>query len=204
MTFLLVSASILNTLYLFTRTKTYYLNLASDPVSSPHASFVKRPRTPHRTSSSDLVHRRSVPALLATLLGSFLSALWRGLVISTRFLLNLSPPKARAPQPWEEDERVQQLEVWTPGELEMALFALYSPVHSLLWVATSSANWMLTFFVMFIVGVQVTSSLSDRVDCRLTDVRTACRPVHSFARTKRWSRTVRSSPPKSCTSTTKR
>ena len=50
---------------------------------------------------------------------------------------------------------MQQLEVWTPGALEMALFSLYSPVHALLWIATTSANWMLMFFVMFIVGVQV-------------------------------------------------
>ncbi|KAI0748342.1 hypothetical protein C8Q80DRAFT_1171386 [Daedaleopsis nitida] len=154
MTFVLVSASVLNTLYLFTRTKTYFLNLAPDPVSSPHASFVKRPRTPHRTSSDDLVPRRSVVALLPALLGSLFSALWRGFILSVRFLLNLSPPKARAPQPWE-DERVQQLEVWTPGELEMALFSLYSPVHALLWIATSSANWMLMFFIMFIVGIQI-------------------------------------------------
>ncbi|KAI0807611.1 hypothetical protein C8Q74DRAFT_1190101 [Fomes fomentarius] len=154
MTFVLISASVLNTLYLFTRTKTYYLNLASDPVSSPHASFVKRPRTPHRASSDELVPRRSILALLTGLLGSLLSTLWRGTVLSFRFLLNLSPPKIRAPQPWEEDERVQQLEVWTPGELEMSLFALYSPVHALLWTATTSANWMLAFFVMFILGVQ--------------------------------------------------
>lgn len=155
MTFVLVSASVLNTLYLFTRMKTYFLNLAPDPVSSPHASFVKRPRTPHRTSSDDLVPRRSFATLLTALLGSLFSALWRGLVLSVRFLLNLSPPKIRAPQPWEDYERVQQLEVWTPGELEMALFSLYSPVHALLWIATSSANWMLMFFIMFIVGVQV-------------------------------------------------
>ncbi len=160
MTFVLISASVLNTLCLFTRTKTYYLNLASDPVSSPHASFVKRPRTPHRASSDEVVPRRSIFALLTALLGSLLSALWRGAVLSFRFLLNLSPPKIRAPQPWEEDERVQQLEVWTPGELEMSLFALYSPVHALLWTATTSANWMLAFFVMFIVGVQVRVALT--------------------------------------------
>ncbi|KAI0724021.1 hypothetical protein C8T65DRAFT_628229 [Cerioporus squamosus] len=168
MTFILVSASILNTLYLFTRTKTYFLNLASDPVSSPHASFVKRPRTPHRSSSDDLVPRRSAPALLLALLGSVFSALWRGLVLSTRFLLNLSPPKVRAPQPWEENERVQQLEVWTPGALEMALFSLYSPVHSLLWIATTSANWMLMFFIMFIVGVQ-TRALARSYEALLKD-----------------------------------
>ena len=155
MTFILVSASILNTLYLFTRTKTYYLNLASDPVSSPHASFIKRPRTPHRSSSDDLAAPRSAPALLLALVRSVFAALWRGLVVSTRFLLNLSPPKAKPPKPWEEDERVQALEVWTPGELEMALFGIYSPVHALLWMATTGANWILMFFIMFIVGVQV-------------------------------------------------
>ena len=145
----------LNTLYLFTRTKTYFLNLASDPVSSPHASFIKRPRTPHRTASDDLAPNRSSVALVGTFIVACAAALWRGIVVSTRFLLNLSPPKARPPQPWEEDERVQQLEVWTPGELEMALFGIYSPVHSMLWMATTSANWVLMLFAMFIVSVQV-------------------------------------------------
>ena len=50
---------------------------------------------------------------------------------------------------------MQALEVWTPGELEMALFGIYSPVHTLLWTATTGANWILMFFIMFIVGVQV-------------------------------------------------
>ncbi|KAI0636759.1 hypothetical protein C8Q77DRAFT_523030 [Trametes polyzona] len=168
MTFILVSASIVNALFLFTRTRVYYLNLASEPVSSPHASFVKRPRTPHRTSSDDLVPRRSFLSSLAALLGSFLSALWRGFCLSLRFLLNLSPPKTRAPQPWEEDQRVQQLEVWTPGELELALFGTYSPVHALLWMALTSANWMMMFLIMFAVGVQ-TRALSRSYEALLKD-----------------------------------
>ncbi|KAH9945919.1 uncharacterized protein BXZ73DRAFT_72812 [Epithele typhae] len=158
-TFLVISASVVNVLYLFTRTKIYYLTLAPDPVSSPHASFIKRPRTSHRNSSSssmsDDLPRRSTLSSLYSLLATILSALWRGLVVSVRFLLNLSPPKARPPQPWEEDERVQQLEVWTPGELEMALLGIYSPVHALLWMATTSANWMMMLFIMFLVGIQV-------------------------------------------------
>ncbi|KAI0780717.1 hypothetical protein BD413DRAFT_499532 [Trametes elegans] len=170
MSFVLVSCAILNSLFLFTRTRIYYLNLASEPVSSPHAAFVKRPRTPHRASSDDaaLAPRRSVPAALWALLAAVLSALWRGLRVSVRFLLNLSPPKARAPQPWEEDARVQQLEVWTPGELELALFGTYSPVHALLWMATTSANWMMMFLVMFIVGVQ-TRALSRSYEALLKD-----------------------------------
>ncbi|KAI0332134.1 hypothetical protein GY45DRAFT_1433428 [Cubamyces sp. BRFM 1775] len=169
MTFILISASIVNTLVLFTRTRIYYLNLASEPVSSPHASFTKRPRTPHRTSSDESVpSRRSVPAAASALLAALLSALWRGLSVSVRFLLNLSPPKTRAPQPWEEDQRVQQLEVWTPGELEMALFGTYSPVHALLWMATTSANWMMMFLIMFAVGVQ-SRALSRSYEALLKD-----------------------------------
>ena len=52
-------------------------------------------------------------------------------------------------------ERIQQLEVWTPGELEMFLFSVYSPVHALLWMATNSTNWMMMLVVMFLTGVQV-------------------------------------------------
>ena len=159
MTIILVSASVLNTLYLFTHTKTYHLTLASDPVSSPHASFIKRPRTPHRTSSDDLAPQRSALSILYAFALACGAAAWRGLVVSTRFLLNLSPPKAKPPKPWEEDERVQALEVWTPGELEMALFGIYSPVHALLWMATTGANWILMFFIMFIVGVQVRTEM---------------------------------------------
>ncbi|KAI0647260.1 hypothetical protein C8Q79DRAFT_1000227 [Trametes meyenii] len=168
MSFLLVSASIVNALIFFTRTRIYYLNMAPEPVSSPHASFMKRPRTPHRASSDDAAPRRSFLATAAALLGALLSALWRGFRVSVRFLLNLSPPKTRASQPWEEDQRVQQLEVWTPGELEMALFGTYSPVHALLWMATTSANWMMMFLVMFVVGVQ-TRALSRSYEALLKD-----------------------------------
>lgn len=51
--------------------------------------------------------------------------------------------------------RVHQLSVWNPGELELELFSLYSPIHALLWLATSSANWMLMLFIMGFTGVQV-------------------------------------------------
>ncbi|PIL24190.1 hypothetical protein GSI_13943 [Ganoderma sinense ZZ0214-1] len=158
--FLVVTVAILNTLYLFTRTRTYQLSLASEPVSSPHASFVKRPpgfvRDPDAPASDDHdpFASPSFSSLAWSFFGSVLRALWRFLVASVRFLLNLSPPRTRPSQPWEADERVQMLEVWTPGPLEMGLFAIYSPVHALLWMATTSANWILTLFVMFIVGVQ--------------------------------------------------
>lgn len=52
-------------------------------------------------------------------------------------------------------ERVQQLSVWEPGELEMRLFSVYSPAHAFLWVATTGSNWIVMFIIMGIVGLQV-------------------------------------------------
>lgn len=54
--------------------------------------------------------------------------------------------------------KVQQLEVWVPGEMELTLFCIYSPIHALLWMATTSANWMLMFLVMGGAGLQVSYS----------------------------------------------
>jgi len=51
--------------------------------------------------------------------------------------------------------KVQQLEVWVPGKLETMLFCVYSPVHPLLWMATTSGNWMLMLVMMAGVGVQM-------------------------------------------------
>jgi len=51
--------------------------------------------------------------------------------------------------------KVQQLEMWIPGELEMTLFCIYSPIHPLLWMATTSANWMFMLLIMSGVGVQM-------------------------------------------------
>ena len=51
--------------------------------------------------------------------------------------------------------KVQQLEVWIPGELEMTVFCIYSPMHPLLWMATTSANWMFMLVIMAGVGMQV-------------------------------------------------
>lgn len=143
MTFLLVSASTLNTLYLFSRTRLYQLNLASDPVSSPHAAFVPR--------QSPTAQPPAHPSLFISLL----KGLWRAFIVSIRFLFNLAPPKDRQTGVTAGVERVQQLEVWTPGELELVLFAIYSPVHALLWMALTSANWMLLGVVMGVVGMQL-------------------------------------------------
>ena len=101
MSVLVVSVAILNTFYLFTRTRTYQLSLASEPVSSPHASFVKRPpgfaRNPNAPGSDDRdpFASPSFSSLARSFFGSVLRTLWRFLVASVRFLLNLSPPRTR-------------------------------------------------------------------------------------------------------------
>ncbi|KAI0082798.1 hypothetical protein K474DRAFT_1654972 [Panus rudis PR-1116 ss-1] len=141
--FLLVAASILNTMSLFTRTKNYQLNLARDPVSSPHAKFV--PRTDTTTPPP------SPPPLYISALKYF----WRAFLISIRFLFNMSQKKSGEVNYGSRVERVQQLEVWNPGELEMHFFAVYSPVHALLWMATNGSNWMLMMFVMVLTGAQL-------------------------------------------------
>lgn len=148
MTFLLVSASLLNAFYVFTQTRMYQLTLATDPVASPHAKFVPRDRTPQKEEVSK-------PSSRAALLLTVLAHMYRAFTISFRFLLNMTPPKDKQLPRNGSVERVQQLQVWTPGEIEMALFALYSPVHALLWMALTSANWILLAFIMVAVSMQV-------------------------------------------------
>jgi len=155
MSVLLFGLAILNALYFFTRTRMYHLMLAADPVSSPHAAFVSRPRMARTPSEDEPVQRR---IRLVPILRYILSHSWHAFMVSVRFLLNLSPPKSREKTAGSgETERVQQLEVWTPGELEKTLFTIYSPAHALLWTAVTSANWMLMFCIMAGVGVQLSA-----------------------------------------------
>lgn len=55
---------------------------------------------------------------------------------------------------------MQQLQVWTPGELEMVLFAIYSPVHALLWMAFTSANWIIMAAIMGVTSMHVSTLYS--------------------------------------------
>lgn len=147
MTILLIAASIINAFRLFTRTRMYQLTLATDPVASPHAKFVQR----DQASDHQVAHSSSAGV------GNAISHLWHAFAVSVRFLLNMAPPKDRQ-MAANRTERVQQLEVWTPGELETALFAIYSPVHTLLWMALTGANWIMMTFIMGIVSVHVRTS----------------------------------------------
>ncbi|PCH37950.1 hypothetical protein WOLCODRAFT_135950 [Wolfiporia cocos MD-104 SS10] len=153
-TALLFGFAILNALYYFTRTKLYQLTMATEPVPSPHAAFVSRPHNARKDSDEDVP---GPSGRVWPLIQSMLSRLWRAFVVSVRFLLNLSPPTSRRAtlHGGSGNEKIQQLEVWTPGELEGRLFSIYSPVHALLWTAVTSASWMHMCCIMAVVGVQL-------------------------------------------------
>ncbi|RDB21044.1 hypothetical protein Hypma_011610 [Hypsizygus marmoreus] len=140
-TILLIAASFLNAVYLFTRIKLYRLHHRPDPVSSPNARFV----------SADLDFEPLEPPSLASRLRSAASYAFS---YSWRFLLNMKPPTRPGQQPGRTS-RVQQLEVWSPGQFETVLFSIYSPAHAFLWMATGSANWIVMLVVMGLVGLQL-------------------------------------------------
>jgi hypothetical protein len=144
---ILIAASFLNTFYLFTRIKLYRLHQQTDPVSSPNARFV----------SAQLDFEPLEPPSLASRLRS---SVWYAFTCSWRFLLGMQLPASPRDTSGGRTSRLQQLEVWAPGELEMALFTVYSPAHAFLWMTIDSSNWMLTLIIMGIVGIQVTSYLS--------------------------------------------
>ncbi|KAF9454499.1 hypothetical protein P691DRAFT_806680 [Macrolepiota fuliginosa MF-IS2] len=140
-TLLLIFGSVFNTAYLFSRTRIYQFHKRIDPLSSPNA----------KTIAAEL----DVEPLKPPSLGAQLRAgAWYAFSYSWRWLLGMKPPQMYKPVP-PKMTKVQQLLVWNPGELELELFSLYSPIHALLWLATSSSNWILMFFVMGLTSVQL-------------------------------------------------
>ncbi|KAG7092466.1 hypothetical protein E1B28_008818 [Marasmius oreades] len=149
MTVLLLAVSVMDTVYAFSRIKLYRLHRRPDPVSSPNAKFV----------SSDLNFEPLEPPPLMTRL---CSGLWHACLSFWRFLLGLKAPQSNTVP--RKSSRVQQLEVWTPGELELSLFTIYSPAHSLMWIGTGSANWIIMLFLMGIVGLQLNVTIKYYAD----------------------------------------
>jgi hypothetical protein len=89
---------------------------------------------------------------------SYMARAWRLLVLAIRFLLNIQA-KSGDDMGGSHDGMIQQMEVWQPGQLEESLFALYSPVHALLWTATHTANWIIMIVIMGTLTVQVRENL---------------------------------------------
>ncbi|KIJ69389.1 hypothetical protein HYDPIDRAFT_105983 [Hydnomerulius pinastri MD-312] len=157
-TCLLLIASTLNALHLFTQTRTYRLHrrTKADPVNSPHTTFVTSPRRDRSPSPDAPVTKSSVAKRILRLLGSIFLIIWRVFVSFVRFLLGMSSPSPSTSSPARgaPAEQIQQLEIWTPGELERTLLSVYSPAHALLWMCTGSTNWVMTCIVMGVVGIQ--------------------------------------------------
>ncbi|KAG6818107.1 hypothetical protein H0H87_000012 [Tephrocybe sp. NHM501043] len=140
-TALLIAAAFLNAVYLFTRIKLYRLHQRTEPVSSPSARFV----------SAQLDFE---PLEVPSLVSRIRSGLWYGISYFWRFLLGMTLP-TRGGQAGGRTARVQQMEVWSPGELEMVVFTVYSPAHAFLWMATGWTNWIAMMVVMGLVWAQL-------------------------------------------------
>jgi len=51
--------------------------------------------------------------------------------------------------------RKTTLTIWSPNEFELHLLCVYSPAHALMWMVTSSANWMLMVVIMALLSKQL-------------------------------------------------
>lgn len=121
-------------MYLFSRTRIYNLNLQpSALVGSPNAKFV--------ATLTDPPPPPSLPVRL-----------WRAFVIFWRFLLNIPATTAKNTP---KMSRIQQLEIWYPGDFEKELFLFYSPANFLMWTVTNGSNWIWMLILMPLVWIQV-------------------------------------------------
>jgi hypothetical protein len=141
---LLIGITVLNSIYLFSRTRIYDLNLQpANLVNSPNAKFVATVADPPPPPS--LVVR-----------------LWKAFVIFWRFLLNIPATTAKNTP---KMSRVQQLETWNPGDFEKELFLVYSPASFLMWTVTNGSNWIWMLMLMPLVWVQVSVSTRRSLPC---------------------------------------
>ncbi|KXN89252.1 hypothetical protein AN958_06006 [Leucoagaricus sp. SymC.cos] len=141
LTALLFCVSFFNTAYLLSRTRIYRFHRRVDPLSSPNA----------KTVAAELDFEPLKPPSMGAQLRS---GAWYAFSYSWRWLLGMKPPSMTKPLP-PKTAKVQELSTWNPGELELELFSLYSPIHAFLWMATSSSNWILMLIVMGLTGVQM-------------------------------------------------
>ncbi|KAG2134443.1 uncharacterized protein EDB93DRAFT_1254558 [Suillus bovinus] len=158
MTGVLLVASTLNAMHLFTQSKTYRLHrrTKADPVSSPHTTFVTSPARARPLSSDEPSEMASFQTRILRVIKVVIIFLWTCFISFWKFLLGISTPtpSSSSPARGAPADQIQQLEVWTPGELERILLSVYSPVHALIWMSTGPTNWMLMTAVMGAVGVQ--------------------------------------------------
>ncbi|KAJ3503667.1 hypothetical protein NMY22_g18169 [Coprinellus aureogranulatus] len=140
---ILIGVAFANAAYLFTRTRKYHFMRKQEPLTSPNAKFVSKDWDQEDTAPKPLWKRG-------------LRLTWQAFAYSWRFLFNISPPQSSpsSTNPFSPS-KIQELDVWTPGDLELQLFSLYSPVHAFLWIATNSANWIAMMFSMGLLTIML-------------------------------------------------
>ena len=146
-TIFLVAISVFNTYSLALRTRNYKFHHKTDLLSSPHARFV--------LTKLDLE-----PVEQPSFSQRFRSNASYAFSYSWRWLLGMQPPSRTTLQTKDKTTRVQELDTWEPTVLELELFAIYSPVHALLWLGMGSSSWILSLLVMVLVSLQVCSSVN--------------------------------------------
>ncbi|KAG9091622.1 hypothetical protein FS749_016407 [Ceratobasidium sp. UAMH 11750] len=143
-TCLLLIGSLLNCLYMFINTRSYQLHLRENMVDSPRAKMVRMDMT---TAARDMDNQRasSLTWRLARGLGLHITSAWKSLWGSKNGRRTLQ----------DDSHAVQQLDVWEPDELKMALFSVYSPAHALLWMIFSSGTWFIALILMAVISFQI-------------------------------------------------
>jgi hypothetical protein len=145
-TIFLIAISVFNAYSLALRKRNYKFHHKTDPLASPHAKFV--------VTKLDLE-----PIELPSLSQRIRSNAAYAFSYSWRWLLGMQPPSRKTLQIKDKTTRVQELDVWEPTELELELFSIYSPAHALLWLGMASSSWILSFMVMVLVSLQVSTDL---------------------------------------------
>ncbi|CAE6424519.1 unnamed protein product [Rhizoctonia solani] len=141
-TILLLLGTLLHTLYLFTTVRTYHLHLRDNMVDSPRAKMVRMDMT-SAARDMDTQPASSLVWRVVRGLGTHMTSAWR-LILGS---------KARTSK--NAANNVQQLDMWNPGELELALFTIYSPAHALLWMIFSSHTWFVALILMVVISGQI-------------------------------------------------
>jgi len=137
---MLISISLLNATYVFTRIKYYHLFLKPDLVNSPSAEFVD-------SQDLDYTDNSEPPSVRSRILSQCVHFFW----ISWVFLLGINRPV----EPTKPTRKVQRLSIWSPERGETQLFIIYSPLHAMLWQAVTPGNWLMIVVLLGITSAQI-------------------------------------------------
>ncbi|KAI9634346.1 uncharacterized protein MKK02DRAFT_16844 [Dioszegia hungarica] len=135
-TLLLFALASANAIYLFSRFRTYDMQLrsAQETPVSPHASSVKSPRS---TSSDDpftpdtpAERKDETPGMKVARIGWKVTVfLVKGSYAAIRSMLGR--PSSGPPQGYANEDRIQSLRVWDPPDFCLAFFCAYPPTAPL-------------------------------------------------------------------------